>query len=69
MDRTLDAARKELTDRVLGRPGVVGTAVGEEGGEPCLLVYVSDEAARKHVPGKVGRYRVVVERTGPFRAR
>lgn len=60
-------AHRKLTGRVMGRPGVSGTAIGEHGGKPCLKVYVSDDAAGKDVPKKVGGYPVVVERTGVFR--
>jgi hypothetical protein len=68
----LEAARKELTREVMGRPGVSGTAVGERHGKPCLLVYVSggvsDREARRSIPENVGGYPVVVVTTGPFRA-
>ena len=63
----LDAARKELTRRVMGRPGVSGTAVGQRHGKPCLLVYVSDREAGRSIPREVGGYPVVVETTGSFR--
>lgn len=67
MGDDLKAARRELDERVLGREGVSGTAIGERGGKPCLKVYVSDAAAGRSVPKKVGGYPVVVETTGPFR--
>jgi hypothetical protein len=63
----LEAARQELTRRVMGRPGVSGTAVGERNGQPCLKVYVSDREAGRSIPKDVGGYPVVVETTGPFR--
>lgn len=63
----LDAARRRLTERVMGRPGVEGTAVGEREGKPCLLVYVSREGVGAEVPREVGGFPVVVERTGTFR--
>jgi len=66
MDPKLEAAHRELTARVMGRPGVTGTAIGERGGKPCLKVYVSDQLARKALPRSVGGYRVVIEMTGPF---
>ena len=67
MSRDLEAARAELTRRVMGRPGVSGTAVGEKNGQPCLKVYVSDREAGRSIPKDVGGYPVVVETTGPFR--
>ena len=50
MDKKLDAARRELTNRVMGKPGVSGTAVGERGGKPCLVVMVSDGSLKKVLP-------------------
>ena len=60
-------AQAELNDRVLGKPGVEGTAIGQVGGNACLKVYVSDPKAKSSVPSKVGGFRVVVERSGTFR--
>ena len=67
MDPKLDAAHRELTNRVMGRPGVTGTAIGERGGKACLKVYVSDGKAGKTLPRTVGGFRVVVEVTGSFK--
>lgn len=63
----LEAARRELTAKVMGRKGVSGTAVGERRGKPCLKVYLSDESARAGIPKSVGGFPVVVETTGPFK--
>ncbi len=67
MDPKLEAARRELTNRVMGRPGVTGTAIGERGGKPCLKVYVTDDKAGKTLPRTVGGFRVVTEKTGVFK--
>lgn len=63
----LRAAQRELTARVMGRPGVSGTAIGERGGKPCLKVYVTDADCGRAVPKRVGGYPVVVETTGTFK--
>ncbi|MDH3270327.1 MAG: hypothetical protein OEN56_03280 [Gemmatimonadota bacterium] len=63
----LKGAQAELNGRVLGKPGVEGTAIGLHRGSPCLKVYVSSPAGSKVVPSKVGGFRVVTERTGGFR--
>jgi hypothetical protein len=63
----LTAAQRELNDRVMGRPGVNGTAIGEHRGKPCLVVYVTDAEARRGLPAKVRGYPVVPETSGPFR--
>ena len=68
MDRKLDRAHQRLTDRVMGRPGVSGTAIGERGGKPCLKVYVSDAGAKKTIPRSQDGFPVVVEVSGRFKA-
>ncbi len=67
MDPKLESAHQELTERVMGSPGVNGTAIGERRGKPCLLVYVSDSGAEKNLPKNVGGFPVEVELSGPFR--
>ena len=63
----LKAAHEELTDQVMGLPGIKGTAIGERAGKPCLKVYVSAAAAGRSVPKRVKGYPVVVEATGSFK--
>ena len=67
MDPKLEAAQRKLSARVMGRPGVTGTAIGELGGKPCLKVYVSDRDVAKTLPRTVDGFRVLVEVTGTFR--
>jgi len=67
MESELEKARKELTDKVMGRPGVTGTAVGERAGKPCLVVYLKDKKSGADVPGKVRGIKVVKEVTGEIR--
>lgn len=69
MSDELKAAHRELTERVMGRPGVSGTAIGERGGEACLKVYVADPSTVGRLPSKVRGYPVVTETAGPFRPR
>jgi hypothetical protein len=64
LDAKLEAAQRNLTSQVMGRPGVVGTAIGEQGGKPCLKVYVTDERVGKSVPREVGGFPVEVDVTG-----
>ena len=63
----IKAAHRKLTSKVMGRAGVSGTAIGQRGGKPCLKVYVSDTEAGSSIPGSVGGFPVVVEKTGGFR--
>jgi hypothetical protein len=64
--KDVKSAHRELTGKVMGRPGISGTAIGERGGKPCLKVYVSDKTAGRKVPKSMGGFTVVVERTGSF---
>ena len=50
MSADIKAAHRELTKAVMGRPGLSGTAIGLHDGEPCLVVYLSEEGAGKSVP-------------------
>jgi len=68
VDRRLEKAHQKLTDRVMGRPGVSGTAIGERNGKPCLKVYVSDAGAKKAIPRSQDGFPVVVEVSGRFKA-
>ena len=63
----IKTAQRELNGKVMGRPGVSGTAIGESGGKPCLTVYVSDSKDGGSVPKRIGGFPVVVENTGEFR--
>jgi hypothetical protein len=67
MDPMLKAAQAKLTAKVMGRAGVTGTAIGEQGGRPCLKVYVSDRDGGRGLPRTVDGFRVVVEVTGPIK--
>jgi hypothetical protein len=67
MSDGIEAAQKELNARVLGRDGISGTAIGLDGDDPVLKVYVRDDKAGGSVPKRVAGFRVVVETTGEFR--
>ena len=66
MGGDIKTAQRELNGKVMGRPGISGTAIGERDGKPCLTVYVSDSGAGKSVPKRVGGFPVVVEKSGGF---
>jgi hypothetical protein len=65
----LKAAQRKLAERVMGRPGVVGTAIGMSRGEHCLKVLIANELGRRNLPRQIDGYRVVVEHTGRIRRR
>jgi hypothetical protein len=60
-------AQTKLNDRVLGKPGIEGTAISRSGGKACLKVYISDPKAETVIPKKVAGFPVVVEASGTFR--
>ncbi len=62
----MKAALKKLTNKVINRPGVTGTAIGLSGGKPCLKVLVSDRKAAGRIPSSIDGHRVKVEETGTF---
>lgn len=67
MSTEIKAAHRELTDKVIGKPGVSGTAIGLHDGEPCLVVYLSEEGAGKSVPRSVKGFPVITKLSGGFR--
>lgn len=44
-EKTIEAVLKEHTDSLMSRPGVVGTALGECSGQPCIKVFVVKKTA------------------------
>jgi hypothetical protein len=67
IDSDLRDAHRQLTEQVMGRRGVTGTAVGRHQGRPCLKVYVDGPEAGASIPRSVGGYPVVVEESGTLR--
>lgn len=68
--KTIQDVLQEHTEGWMAMPGVVGTALGESEGRPCIKVFVAEktqELAEK-IPGTLEGHRVIVEETGEFRA-
>ena len=63
------AAQEALSGAVMAIEGVVGTAVADCDGQPCIKVYVANEALAAKVPGHFGGFPVVTEATGELRVR
>jgi hypothetical protein len=68
--RTIAEVLKDVTDRVLSMPGVVGTAEGRCEGRPCVKVFVAKKTPEllRQIPRVVDGYPVAVEETDEFRA-
>ncbi|MCI0405697.1 MAG: hypothetical protein L0Z48_05485 [candidate division Zixibacteria bacterium] len=69
-NKSIQRVQEEHTDHLMSIPGVVGTAIGEADGRPCIKVLVSQKTAEieKGVPKSLEGYPVVIEVTGEFKA-
>ena len=69
-DKTIEQVQQEHTDEWMALPGVVGTAIGLEDGQICILILTATdtERTRGSVPSAVEGYRVVIRYTGEIRA-
>ena len=68
--RPIEAVLKRHTESLMSLPGVVGTALGECAGKPCIKVFVAKKTPDllKQLPSALDGYTVTVEETGEFRA-
>jgi len=66
----IDAVLKQHTDRLLSLPGVVGTAISECEGNPCIKVLVVKKTPElaKWIPSALDGFPVVIEESGEIRA-
>jgi hypothetical protein len=69
-DSDIHQVLAEHSHHVLAIAGVVGVAVGDCFGEPCLKVFVLRKTARliTNVPSTLGGFLVRIEEWGEFRA-
>jgi hypothetical protein len=67
---TIESVFREHQSGLMSLDCVVGVAIGECNGRPCIKVYVSqkDSAGLKKIPAVLGGYHVSIESTGEFRA-
>lgn len=68
MSGDIEEAHRLLTDRVISKPGVAGTAIGQKNGQPCIKVYVesNDRKVLNSIPSVFRGFSVVVEGSGRF---
>ena len=69
--KTIEQVQQEHTDAWMAIPGVVGTAIGQYQGKPCILVFAAadTELIKRKIPPTVDGYPVVVQYTGEIHAR
>jgi hypothetical protein len=68
-ETTIAEVLKQNTDSLMSLPGVVGTAIGECGGNPCIIVMVvkKNPDLMKKIPSALQGFPVIVEETGVIR--
>ena len=68
--KSIEQVLKDKADEWMAVPGVVGVAIGESKGKPCIRVFTSarPQQLRAKIPPTVEGYAVIVEQTGPIRA-
>ena len=67
----IEDAQKALTDSLMLKAGIAGTAITECDGTPCLKVYVVEQTKRimDQIPKTFEGYEVTVQETGEIEAR
>ncbi|MFV2007504.1 MAG: hypothetical protein ACC667_08650, partial [Longimicrobiales bacterium] len=66
MSADIEEAHRLLTNRVISKPGVAGTAIGQKDGKPCIKVYVEsrDRKILDSIPSVFEGFSVIVEGSG-----
>lgn len=69
--KTIDEVLAEHTGEWMSIPGVVGTAIGQFKGKPCIKIFVVKKTAElaERIPSQVEGFPVIVEETGEIRPR
>ncbi len=69
-ERPIEEVLKEHTDELMSVEGVVGTAIGDCDGKPCIKVLVVKKtpALEKKIPSNLEGYAVSVVETGEIKA-
>lgn len=69
MEVRIEEAQQELTPQVMSLPGVVGIAIGECEGKPCIKVLVASKTRELmgKIPPTFKGYKVTVDEVGDIR--
>ena len=61
---------EEHADQWMSMSGVVGAAIGEYEGKPCILILITKKNAglAKRIPSQVEGFRVIIKESGEIRA-
>ncbi len=68
--KTIEEVLKENADKWMSFPAVVGTAIGEFKGKPCIkiLVVKKTEELTQKIPSTLEGFPVVIQQAGEIRA-
>ncbi len=68
--RSIQAVLEDNATTLTSIPGVVGTALGECSGKPCIKVFVARRTQEllEQVPSTLEGYPIAVQETGEFRS-
>lgn len=69
-EKTIERVQQEHTNAWMAMPGVVGTAIGQSKGKPCILILTASntEQVRRQIPTTVEGYPVIVQYVSEIRA-
>ena len=67
---SIEKVLKEYTEHLMGIPGVIGAAIGECNGMPCIKVLAAKKGPEllNKIPPNLDGFPVVIDETGPIRA-
>jgi len=68
--KTIVEVLEAHSDDWMSIPGVVGTAIGEFEGKPCLKILVTsrNDDLSKRIPPQIAGFSIVIQVTGEFQA-
>ncbi|MFC1485934.1 hypothetical protein ACFL55_02790 [Candidatus Latescibacterota bacterium] len=68
--RPIEQVLKENTDRWMSISGVVGTALGELDGKPCIIILVVEKTPEiiEKIPSTIEGYPVLIQQSGEIKA-
>lgn len=68
--KTIQEVQKSRTPDLMSIQGVVGTAIGEQDGKPCIVVMVVQKTvdSAKNIPSTLEGFPVVIKEVGEIRS-
>jgi len=68
--KSIEEVLKTHTPNLMSIPGVIGTAIGEQKGESCIIVLVIEKTSELtgKIPSTIEGFPVIIKQTGEIRA-